>query len=172
MGHFGQQEYFRAAKERKQCELDEYVDRPQCTDKRDTIYFYDTSDLMLIKIKYGRYNNCCVRTNESDTAITIVPVEIAVIAVEHAIIYSFAKKVCERGERARMHYKRIYYSELKPLRTTLTAIPLAESIDTQWIPRYAVLSVGLRMGITFLSSYLPVTTTPKCFFFFFFFQLS
>ena len=101
-GHFGQLEYSRAAKERKQCELDEHVVRPQCTGKRDTIYIYDTSDLMLIKIKYGRYNNRCVRTHESDTAITIVPVEIAVIAVEHAIIYSFVKKVCERGERVRM----------------------------------------------------------------------
>ena len=70
-----------------------------CTGKQDTIYIYNTSDrskqkllvdvliyfsfwhpkwlptflgyLMLIKIKYGRYNNRLVRTHESDSEVTI-----------------------------------------------------------------------------------------------------
>ena len=66
-----------------------------CTGKQDAIYIYDTSDrskqklpvdveisffltsemtfgyLMLITIKYGRYNNPPVRTHESDTEVTV-----------------------------------------------------------------------------------------------------
>ena len=80
--------------------LDEYAEPPpmHCTGKQVTIYIYDTSDrskqklpvdveisifltaemtsdffqlLMLIKIKYGRYNNRRVRTHESDSEVTV-----------------------------------------------------------------------------------------------------
>ena len=83
------------------CRPDEYAEPPSmhCTGKQDTIYIYNTSDrskqkllvdvliyfsfwhpkwlptflgyLMLIKIKYGRYNNSRVRTHESDSEVTI-----------------------------------------------------------------------------------------------------
>ena len=97
--YFGQLEYSRAAKKcthAKKC-TDEYAELPprHCTGKQDAIYIYDTSDrskqklpvdveisffltsemtfgyLMLITIKYGRYNNCRVRTHESDTEVTV-----------------------------------------------------------------------------------------------------
>ena len=83
-----------------QCGLDEYAELPpmHCTGKQDTIYIYDTSDrskqklpvdveisffltsemtsdffdyLMLIKIKYGRFNNHRIRTHESDSEVTV-----------------------------------------------------------------------------------------------------
>ena len=98
-GYFGQLEYSRAAKKcthAKKC-TDEYAEPPpmHCTGKQDAIYIYDTSDrskqklpvdveisffltskmtfgyLMLITIKYGRYNNRHIRTHESDSEVTV-----------------------------------------------------------------------------------------------------
>ena len=96
-GYFGQLEYSRAAKKcthAKKC-TDEYAEPPPSTGKQDAIYIYETSDrskqklpvdveisfsltskmtfgyLMLITIKYGRYNSRRVRTHESDSEVTI-----------------------------------------------------------------------------------------------------
>ena len=81
----------------KKCTDKQYAEPPpmHCTGKQDAIYIYDNSDrskqklpvdfeisffltsemtfgyLMLITLKYGRYNNRRVRTHESDSEVTV-----------------------------------------------------------------------------------------------------